>query len=69
MFCVCIQACERGTSDRGACLLTPDGKVFSGCDVFTSSPHDGLTAERAAVLAAVAEGYNKFDCLVVATSA
>ena len=79
---------------RGACLLSPDGKVifidwiieylsrpapslyinliyhqtYSGTEVIVQNASDGLTAERAAVLSAVANGVNQFECLVIATT-
>ena len=63
-----LQACERGSSERGACALAPNGKVYTGCDVYVSPSQDGLSAERASILAAVADGIKTFDCIVIAVS-
>ena len=63
-----LQACERGSTERGACALAPNGKVYTGCDVYVETGQDGLSAERAATLAAVAEGMKSFDCIVIAAS-
>ena len=55
---------------RGAALLASGGKVYTGCDVnINAGGADGsaLSGERAAVLAAVADGVSHFDCLVVAS--
>ena len=51
---------------RSAVLLTCTGKTYTGCDVHIAAnpsmgdPH-GVSAERAAFLAAVADGAAKFD--------
>jgi hypothetical protein len=51
---------------RSAVLLSSTGKTYSGCDVHIAAnpslgdPH-GVSAERAAFLAAVADGAAKFD--------
>jgi cytidine deaminase len=52
---------------RGAALLTKDGRVYTGCDVYMPDTIGavGISAERAAVLAAVADGASNFDCIVV----
>lgn len=53
----------------GACLLTPDGKVYQGCNVENASY--GLTncAERTAVFKAVSEGEKEFVTLAIAADA
>lgn len=53
----------------GAALLTPDGKVFSGCNVENSSYPAGSCAERGALAAAVVAGHRQFTHLVVLTEA
>ncbi len=47
---------------RGAVVLTSSGKTYSGCDVqVSSSDAMSVSAERAAMLASVADGASKFD--------
>jgi cytidine deaminase len=40
----------------GAALLTPDGKIFSGCNVENASYGGTICAERTAILKAISEG-------------
>jgi cytidine deaminase len=47
-------------------LLSTAGKTYTGCDVHLAptnggSESHGVSAERAAILAAVADGASKFD--------
>lgn len=55
------------THSRSAVVLTSTGKTYTGCDVHIASasgvPSEshGVSAERAAILAAVADGAGKFD--------
>lgn len=71
---IAMGACEKGRQAgqrqhaRGAALLCADGRVFSGCDV-AHHENDTLavSAERGAALAAVSDGTNKFECMVVAS--
>jgi cytidine deaminase len=53
----------------GAALLTPDGQIFSGCNVENSSYPAGTCAERVAIGTAVARGHRAFTHVVVATAA
>lgn len=58
------------THSRSAVLLCSTGKAYTGCDVHLNSnsiesSQGGVSAERAAFLAAVADGASKFDCLVI----
>ena len=51
---------------RSAVLLSTTGKTYTGCDVHLSpgtggSESHGVSAERAAFLAAVADGASHFD--------
>ena len=69
-----LRVCENGRKagqkhhSRGAALLTSNGKVYSGCDVsFEDYDPNGISAERAAVTAAVADGSSVFHCLVIST--
>ena len=69
-----LKVCENGRAvhqkhhSRGAALLTSNGKVYSGCDVYVRvGDPNGITAERGAVLAAIADGAAGFQCLVIAT--
>jgi cytidine deaminase len=52
----------------GAALATPDGRIFTGCNVENASYGLTLCAERTAVFGAVAAGQQRFSRLVVTTS-
>jgi cytidine deaminase len=69
-----LKACENGRNAlvqqplqsrvpiRGAALLAPHGKVFTGCDVLIGDAEaNGICAERSAILSAVAEGIRNFE--------
>ena len=69
-----LRVCENGRlsgqkhHSRGSALLTGTGKVYTGCDVYVrEGDPNGVSAERAALLAAVADGASVFHCLVVTT--
>ena len=70
-----LTACEKGRTAgqkhhaRGAALLSQSGKIYTGCDVRVKSDggNNGVSAERACVLAAVADGESVFHCLVIAS--
>lgn len=54
------------THSRSAVVLSATGKTFTGCDVHltaagVNAEAHGVSAERAAFLAAVADGASKFD--------
>lgn len=53
----------------GAALVTPDGAVYTGCNVENSSYPAGICAERSALSAAVVGGARRFTTVVVATEA
>jgi cytidine deaminase len=71
---VALGACEKSRNAgqrhhaRGAALLGPSGKVYTGCDVYVSeNDANSVTAERVAVLTAVSDGVKKFEALVIAS--
>ena len=51
----------------GAALLTPSGKVFTGCNVENASYGATICAERSAVVKAISEGEQDFVAAVVIT--
>jgi len=51
----------------GAALLTRGGKVYSGCNIESSSYGLTVCAERTALFKAVSEGERKFVAMAVAT--
>ncbi len=53
----------------GAALLAEDGRVFTGCNVESSSYGLTCCAERTAVFKAISEGARKFRAVAVATGA
>ena len=50
----------------GACLLTSDGRIFTGCNVENASYGATICAERTAVVKAVSEGATRFTKIAVA---
>ena len=50
----------------GAALLTEKGKVFTGCNVESSSYSLTMCAERTAIFKAISEGERKFKAIAVA---
>jgi cytidine deaminase len=51
----------------GAALLTGDGKVFTGCNIESSSYSLTVCAERTALFKAVSEGKKKFKAIAIAS--
>lgn len=51
----------------GAALMTPEGEVFTGCNVENASYGLSQCAERAALTRAVAAGERRFAALAIAT--
>jgi cytidine deaminase len=49
----------------GAALLTADGKVFTGCNIESSSYGLTVCAERTAIFKAVSEGKKRFRAIAV----
>ncbi len=52
----------------GAAILTPGGKVFSGCNVENSSYGLSICAERTAAVKAVSAGFRKFSAVAVVSN-
>ncbi len=50
----------------GAALLTPEGRVFTGCNVENASYGLSMCAERVALFKAVSEGARRFRAIAVA---
>lgn len=53
----------------GAALLTKDNKLYSGCNIETSSYSLTICAERTAVFKAISEGESKFKAIAIASDA
>ena len=51
----------------GAALQTPDGTIFTGCNVENASYPMTICAERTALVKAVSEGHRQFEALAVVT--
>ncbi|MBQ2955129.1 MAG: cytidine deaminase [Clostridia bacterium] len=52
----------------GACLLSEDGRTFTGCNIENASYGATICAERAAVCKAVSEGARRFTAIAVVGS-
>ena len=50
----------------GAALLTKDDKIYTGCNVESSSYSLTLCAERTAIFKAISEGERNFKAIAVA---
>ena len=50
----------------GACLLTEDGRIFTGCNVENASYGATNCAERTAIFKAISEGAMRFTTIAVA---
>jgi cytidine deaminase len=53
----------------GAALLAADGRIFTGCNVESSSFGLTICAERTAVVKALSEGAREFRAIAVVTAA
>jgi cytidine deaminase len=53
----------------GAALRTPDGTVFTGCNIENANYSNSLHAEEVALAEAVKSGYRAFDRLAVSSAA
>ncbi|XP_063063760.1 cytidine deaminase a [Engraulis encrasicolus] len=51
----------------GAALLTPDGTIFTGCNVENACYNLGMCAERVAISKAVSEGHRSFRAIAIAS--
>jgi len=51
----------------GAALLTEDGKIYTGCNIESSSYSLTICAERTAIFKAVSEGEKKFSAVAIAS--
>jgi len=56
---------EHGGIAAGACVLSADGTLYSGCTVDHPEPHLNYSAEIVAMLRAIADGKREFDALAV----
>ena len=56
---------EHGGIAAGACVLTADGTLYSGCTVDTPVPNLNYSAEIVAMLRAIADGKREFDAIAV----
>ncbi|MCR4688973.1 MAG: cytidine deaminase [Saccharofermentans sp.] len=50
----------------GAAILTPDGRIFTGCNIENSAFGPSICAERCAVAKAVSEGCKDFEAIAIA---
>ena len=50
----------------GACVLTEDGRTFTGCNIENASYGGTICAERTAAVKAVSEGATKFIAIAIA---
>jgi len=53
----------------GAALLTAAGKIYTGCNIESSSFGLSICAERVALFKAVSEGETEFQAIAIASSA
>src|SRR3990172_926788 len=51
----------------GAALLTEDDKIYTGCNIESSSYSLTMCAERTAIFKAISEGDRKFKAIAVAS--
>ena len=56
---------EHGGISAGACVLTADGTLYSGCTVDHPVPHLNYSAETVAMLRAIADGKREFDAVAI----
>ena len=56
---------EHGSMPVGACALTSDGTLYSGCSIDNASPKAYCTAEELAMYKAISDGKREFDAVAV----
>jgi len=56
---------EHGGIAAGACVLTSDGTLYSGCTVDHPLPNLNYSAEIVAMLRAIADGKRDFDAVAI----
>ncbi len=49
----------------GAAVLTPDGRIFTGCNVENASYGAAICAERTAIVKAISEGETKISAIAI----
>ena len=49
----------------GACALTSDGTLYTGCSIDNASPNSYCAAEELAIYKAISEGKREFDAVAV----
>lgn len=52
----------------GAAIITKDGKIFTGCNIESSSFSLTICAERTALFKAISEGYKKFSAIAIVSN-
>lgn len=50
----------------GSCILTEDGKTYTGCNIENSAFGPSICAERTAIVKAVSEGSRNFAAIAIA---
>ena len=50
----------------GSCILTEDGKTYTGCNIENSAFGPSICAERTAIAKAVSEGSRDFAAIAIA---
>lgn len=73
LFEMAVEAMEKAYAPYsnykvGACLLSEDGRTFTGCNIENASFGATICAERAAVCKAVSEGARRFTAIAVVGS-
>ena len=56
---------EHGGIAAGACVLTGDGTLYSGCTVDHPVPNFNFSAETVAMLRAISDGKREFDAVAI----
>ncbi len=70
LFDLAVKALDRAYTPYshfpvGACLLSKDGRTFSGCNIENASYGATICAERCAVSCAVSQGVREFEAIAV----